>query len=38
LRHAPSDWFIWGDLREFCQRENVPLNAIIEDLRFDFLD
>jgi hypothetical protein len=33
-----SGWFIWGDLQEFCTKENLPLQAILVDLRFDLLD
>lgn len=38
LRWWPTDWDIWGDLRDFSEAAKRPLNSIIVDLRFDLLD
>ena len=38
LNETPAEWFIWGDIREFCDRDKTPLHAIVEELRFDLLD
>ncbi len=38
LNEAPAGWFVWGDVREFCDRDKTPLHAIVEELRFDLLD
>ena len=38
LRETPEGWFLWGDLREFCERTDQPLHSILVDLQFDVLD
>lgn len=38
MREYPDGGFFLGEFKEYCARTQLPLSALIEELRFDLLD
>ncbi|MFS0788673.1 hypothetical protein ABC345_20080 [Shouchella sp. 1P09AA] len=33
-----EEWHVWPDIKDYCQRANIPLSEIINNMRFNLLD